>query len=117
MHSDQLSTRVENGVFIVEGQRQGPRMHARPQSDDDAAERTPSTLYPVQEIKYGRFRRQWPLPEGVTDEDVRSSLQDGMLTVTWPRNVRTHAARSVSAEPPAAQTDTGGRGSDEPNSA
>ncbi|KAL7284652.1 hypothetical protein ACG7TL_001949 [Trametes sanguinea] len=119
MGREQLSTRVENGMFIIEGERTGPHLHARTQTTEDvSSEPTPSTLYPVQEIKYGKLRRQWALPEGVTEADVRSTLQHGMLTVTWPRNPRNRAARSASAEPPAARTDApGGRGGREVDTA
>ncbi|KAI9056440.1 HSP20-like chaperone [Trametes sanguinea] len=117
MKREQLSTRVENGTFIVEGERTGPHLHARPRAEDLSSEPTSSTLYPVQEIKYGRFRRQWPLPEGVTEADVRSTLQHGMLTVTWPRNPRVQPGRSAHAEPPAAQTDVEERGGHEVDAA
>ncbi|KAI0364203.1 hypothetical protein BV20DRAFT_874824 [Pilatotrama ljubarskyi] len=65
MKADQLSVHIENRHLIVEGQRMGPHLHARHQSVAPS-EPTPPALYPVQEIKYGKFRREVKLPEGVT---------------------------------------------------
>ena len=89
MKADQLSVRIENGRLIVEGRRNGPTLHAsalpipaqpashaRPPSDPNQAEggadpmsaaedAALAALYPVRELKYGKFRREIPLPTGV----------------------------------------------------
>ncbi|KAI0357815.1 HSP20-like chaperone [Trametes cingulata] len=86
MKAEQLSVRIENGHLIVEGQRTGPHLHGSPRNADTSSEPTPSALYPVQEIKYGKFRREVKLPQGITAAHVRSTLAEGMLTVSWPRD-------------------------------
>ena len=89
MKADQLSVRIENGQLIVEGRRNGPSLHAsalpipaqsashaRPPSDPNQAEggadpmsaaedAALAALYPVRELKYGKFRREIQLPTGV----------------------------------------------------
>ena len=86
MSSEQLSVRIEDDQLIIEGERTGPSLHmsqgpARappPRSGPDApAESAPrddaaaaaaqaqARLYPVRELKYGKFRREIPLPAGV----------------------------------------------------
>jgi HSP20 family protein len=44
-------------------------------------------VYPVKEIKYGRFERTINVPPGLEVKDINASLADGMLCVSWPRNV------------------------------
>ncbi|KAI0324013.1 hypothetical protein GY45DRAFT_1341067 [Cubamyces sp. BRFM 1775] len=116
MKAEQLSVRIENGKLIVDGERAGPHLHGIALSHA-ASEPTPSTatLYPVQEIKYGKFHRELALPTGVTAAHVRSTLAEGMLTVSWPRNPTPPSAHPTSdtsghfyaAESAAAQTNTG----------
>jgi HSP20 family protein len=36
------------------------------------------------ELRYGSFRRDLPLPEGVTEGDVRATYKDGMLEIRVP---------------------------------
>jgi len=44
-------------------------------------------VYPVKEIKYGRFERTINVPPGLEVKDINASLADGMLCVSWPRDV------------------------------
>ncbi|KAH9885270.1 HSP20-like chaperone [Cubamyces lactineus] len=119
MKADQLSVRIENGKLIVDGERTGPHLHGNGNEPSNAAsEPMPSaTLYPVQEIKYGKFRRELALPAGVTAAHVRSTLAEGMLTVSWPRNPTPPPAHPTptsgqfyAADLAAAQTNTGHSG-------
>ncbi|RXW13071.1 hypothetical protein EST38_g12783 [Candolleomyces aberdarensis] len=59
---------------------------------------SPNPSLAFHELRFGQFGRAIPVPEGIKESDVTAALQDGMLTVTWPKNP---AARSVqSATPP-----------------
>ena len=40
--------------------------------------------YLRREVRYGRFYRSLPLPEGVTDADISASYRDGVLEVRIP---------------------------------
>ena len=87
MKVEQLSVRIENDQLIVEGSRTGPGLHttalATPQRSanpapspsepragaggaaESAEDTALSALYRVQEIKYGKFRREIRLPPGM----------------------------------------------------
>jgi HSP20 family molecular chaperone IbpA len=43
-----------------------------------------TTVEPISEIRYGRFRRTIKLPRGIEAHDVDASMADGLLTVSWP---------------------------------
>ncbi|PIL33962.1 hypothetical protein GSI_03670 [Ganoderma sinense ZZ0214-1] len=110
MKPEQLSVRIEGGRLIVEGERTGPHLHTRnhdqttvtPQTDitlpaepgsSSAAPLNPegpgpplTAVYPVRELKYGKFRREIDLPADVGATHVHSVLVEGMLTISWPRD-------------------------------
>jgi len=46
---------------------------------------TPKVNFPTRELRYGTFTRTIPLPPGVKESDMVAQLEDGLLTVTWPR--------------------------------
>ncbi|KAI0822425.1 HSP20-like chaperone [Trametes gibbosa] len=103
MKPNQLSVRIENGHLIIEGERAGPRIQTdhRSASSSEPTQQA-HTLYPVQEIKYGKFRREVKLPEGVTAGHVRSMLAEGMLTISWPRDSSGVAAQTYNSQAAAA---------------
>ncbi|KAI0328837.1 HSP20-like chaperone [Cubamyces sp. BRFM 1775] len=41
--------------------------------------------YVVRERRFGRFSRSLSLPEGTKPEDIKASMDNGLLTVTFPR--------------------------------
>ena len=60
--------------IIVEGERQGPRLHTSSAVGNASSmlseptavpESEPTNLYPVRELKYGKFRREIRLPPGM----------------------------------------------------
>ncbi|KAF8532056.1 HSP20-like chaperone [Gautieria morchelliformis] len=59
----------------------GERRHLSAQAE---LSRKPGERYAVREIKRGRFKRVVSLPAGTKLEDVKASLIDGILTVTFP---------------------------------
>lgn len=52
---------------------------------DDASQPTPPMSVAVHELRFGQFYRAIPIPTGLKESDVTAALQDGMLTVTWPK--------------------------------
>ncbi|KAF5367136.1 hypothetical protein D9758_003873 [Tetrapyrgos nigripes] len=41
--------------------------------------------YAVKERRYGKFSRTLQLPQGISDEQIKASMADGVLTVTFPK--------------------------------
>ncbi|KAI0658875.1 HSP20-like chaperone [Cubamyces menziesii] len=41
--------------------------------------------YVVRERRYGRFVRSLPVPEGVKPEEIKAAMENGVLTITFPR--------------------------------
>ncbi|KAK0193363.1 HSP20-like chaperone [Armillaria mellea] len=41
--------------------------------------------YAVRERKFGKFSRTLRLPQGVKEEEIKASLDNGLLTVTFPK--------------------------------
>jgi len=86
---------IIEGNMIVTGDRNRLTAIEHDNDDemkDDGAERAEEgeilpgnqSGYTVREIKRGRFRRVVPLPAGIHLEDVKASMSDGILTVTFP---------------------------------
>ena len=112
MKPEQLSVRIEKGSLIVEGERTGPHLHmwnrtdasttssrftnATPPEPSAGAAPAPAvdetTLYSVQELKYGRFRREIALPAGVNvsllvrlNDPSRNQRGRSASRRRWPR--------------------------------
>jgi len=76
LRKEEVSLRINDGSLVVWGERRS-RL---------AAEGivTPEK-FPVQEVKYGKFRRVIPLPQGIQTKEISAFMTEGMLTITWPR--------------------------------
>jgi HSP20 family protein len=70
--STDVDVSVHEGRLIVTGERRDTRQ------DVHSGERQ-QTL--VRELRYGSFRREFALPEGVTADDVHASYDKGLLEV------------------------------------
>lgn len=53
--------------------------------DMDSEEPSISMRVTIHELRFGQFYRAIPIPVGLKESDVTAALQDGMLTVTWPK--------------------------------
>ncbi|KAF8645728.1 hypothetical protein AX16_007596 [Volvariella volvacea WC 439] len=51
--------------------------------------------YAVRERRYGKFSRTLQLPTGVKDTDIRAAMENGVLTVTFPRSTPEEAAKRI----------------------
>ncbi|TCD68560.1 hypothetical protein EIP91_010485 [Steccherinum ochraceum] len=51
--------------------------------------------YSVRERRFGRFSRSIPLPQGVKNEDIKASLEDGILSVTFPKTTPDQAPTKI----------------------
>ncbi|CAA7260696.1 unnamed protein product [Cyclocybe aegerita] len=41
--------------------------------------------YAVRERRFGKFSRTLQLPQGVKDEEIKAAMENGVLTVTFPK--------------------------------
>ncbi|MBY0594949.1 Hsp20/alpha crystallin family protein, partial [Bacillus bingmayongensis] len=41
--------------------------------------------YAVRERRYGKFSRTLQLPQGIKDEDIKATMENGVLNVTFPK--------------------------------
>ena len=51
--------------------------------------------YVVRERRFGRFERVLPLPQGTKPENVSAALNDGVLTVTFPKSTPEQEAKRI----------------------
>jgi HSP20 family protein len=56
-------------------------------------EKTEDKGYLRHELRYGRFTRTLPLPEGVTESDISATYKDGILEIRIPVPERTESER------------------------
>jgi HSP20 family protein len=43
--------------------------------------------YAVRERRFGKFARTLQLPQGVKEEEIKANLENGVLSVSFPRSV------------------------------
>ncbi|KAJ8521528.1 hypothetical protein ONZ45_g1806 [Pleurotus djamor] len=85
-----INLRVEQGQLVISGERRVNIPSVVRHLDTDAADTTTdkdgqNRHIPVQELKYGKYLRIIPLPEGTSPSQINATLGEGLLTVTWPR--------------------------------
>ncbi|KAI0091608.1 HSP20-like chaperone [Irpex rosettiformis] len=51
--------------------------------------------YAVRERRYGKFSRSIPLPEGTKSEQIKAGLENGVLTVTFPKSSPEQAPKKI----------------------
>ncbi|KAH9926577.1 HSP20-like chaperone [Epithele typhae] len=49
----------------------------------------------LRERRYGKFSRSVPVPEGVKPEDIKAAMENGVLTVTYPRQSAQRAPKRI----------------------
>lgn len=84
MERDDLKISVENNTLTVRGEK------AQDTSSED------ETFYRA-ERSYGTFERTFSLPSHVDHENVKASLENGVLTIDFPRREEARA-REISIE-------------------
>jgi HSP20 family protein len=69
---NELMLRAENGILTVEGERK-------------FEEEKKDKNYHRVERSYGRFMRSFTLPSNVSTENIKASLNEGILTIEMPK--------------------------------
>lgn len=78
-------------------------------SEETLAHAGTVTVLQVRELKYGFFRRVIAVPAGCTTAHLQATMENGMLTVSWPRDPGSRISDMLLAEKTqsALQLDTG----------
>ncbi|KAM5536891.1 hypothetical protein V8D89_009438 [Ganoderma adspersum] len=82
VNKENVSIDVRNNVLTVSGE-------SKFESDRD------EHGYVVRERRFGRFARSLPVPEGVNPEEIKAAMENGVLTVTYPRQTEAQAPKRV----------------------
>jgi HSP20 family protein len=51
--------------------------------------------YAVRERRFGRFSRTLQLPQGVKEDEIKASMENGVLTVTFPKSAPEAAPKKI----------------------
>ncbi|KAN0126176.1 HSP20-like chaperone [Lactarius tabidus] len=73
LQKDDVSIDVHNNVLIVSGQ------------SNTSSERKEDG-YVVRERRHGKFTRALSLPQGLKNEDIKASMVNGVLTISFPKS-------------------------------
>jgi len=79
---DEVQLEFENGKLTVSAETK--------KSGDDA-----DTGYTLRERLHGKFSRTLQLPQGVQDEQIKATMEDGVLTVTFPKTLPELAPKKI----------------------
>ncbi|KAF9812875.1 hypothetical protein IEO21_05926 [Rhodonia placenta] len=82
LNKDNVSIDVHNGVLTISGE-------SKFSNDRD------ENGYAVRERRYGKFSRAIPLPQGIKSDDIRASMENGVLTVTFPKTTPETAPKKI----------------------
>ncbi|KAL1739378.1 HSP20-like chaperone [Schizophyllum fasciatum] len=79
---EDLQLEVHNGRLTV-----GAETKAEEERDENG--------YAVRERRYGKWSRTLQLPTGVKEEEIKASMDNGVLTVTFPRTSAEAAPKKI----------------------
>ncbi|EIW56634.1 HSP20-like chaperone [Trametes versicolor FP-101664 SS1] len=54
--------------------------------------------YSLRERRFGQFSRSIPLPQGISPEEIKATMVDGVLTVTFPRSTPELAPKKIAIQ-------------------
>ncbi|KAF8237894.1 small heat shock protein [Tricholoma matsutake] len=83
MQKEGVSIDVHNGRLTVSGETKMSSEHEE-------------SGYAVRERKYGKFARTLQLPQGVKEDEIKASMEDGVLYVTFPKSAPDLAPKKIS---------------------
>ncbi|KAG6907597.1 hypothetical protein DXG01_008215 [Tephrocybe rancida] len=73
LKKEDVSIDVHNGRLTVSGESKTSTSH-----DEHG--------YAIRERKFGRFSRTLQLPQGVKEDEIRASMENGVLSVVFPKS-------------------------------
>ncbi|KAF9456977.1 small heat shock protein [Collybia nuda] len=82
MKKEEVSIEVHNGRLSVSGENKLSMDHEE-------------SGYAVRERKWGKFVRALVLPQGIKDKDIKASMENGVLSVTFPKSAPELAPKNI----------------------
>ncbi|KAF9564159.1 small heat shock protein [Agrocybe pediades] len=79
---DNIDINVQNGRLTVSAETKQSADH-----DENG--------YAVRERRFGKYSRTLQLPQGVKDEEIKASMENGLLTVTFPKSAPELAPKKI----------------------
>ncbi|THU94050.1 small heat shock protein [Dendrothele bispora CBS 962.96] len=73
---------VQDGRLTVSGETKSSEEHEK-------------DGYAIRERRFGKFSRTLTLPKGVKDDTIKASMENGVLTVTFPKNTPEAAPKKI----------------------
>jgi len=107
---EDISIELHDDCLTVSGERSSPLGTEKPDetTKDISAEgekyeethnpSTPSSSYITRERPYGTFSRAISIPKGTKAESINASVADGLLTITFPKNVPEAEPKKIQIE-------------------
>lgn len=82
VRKEDIHVDVHNGRLSISGESRAESEHEK-------------DGYLVRERRFGKFARSLQLPQGVKENDIRASMENGILTVSFPRNAPEAQPKSI----------------------
>ncbi|TCD66043.1 hypothetical protein EIP91_001899 [Steccherinum ochraceum] len=82
LKKEDVNIDVHNNLLTVSGETKTSTEH-----DENG--------YAVRERRFGKFSRSIPLPQGVKNEDIQASLENGVLSVKFPKSTPEQAPKKI----------------------
>ncbi|KAN0126175.1 HSP20-like chaperone [Lactarius tabidus] len=82
LQKEDVSIDVHNNVLTVSGQSNTSSEH-----NEDG--------YVVRERRHGKFTRALSLPQGLKNEDIKASMVNGVLTISFPKSTPETEPRKI----------------------
>ncbi|KAI0092234.1 small heat shock protein [Irpex rosettiformis] len=82
LKKEDVNIDVHNNVLTISGESKISSEH-----DENG--------YAVRERRFVRFERSIPLPQGIKSEDIKAGLDNGVLTVSFPKTTAEQASKKT----------------------
>ncbi|KAF5367118.1 hypothetical protein D9758_003856 [Tetrapyrgos nigripes] len=82
MKKEDVTIDVHDGQLTISGETKSSEEHEK-------------DGYAVRERRFGKFSRTLRLPQGVKDEEIKASMENGILTVSFPKAVPEAAPKKI----------------------
>ncbi|KAF9456978.1 HSP20-like chaperone [Collybia nuda] len=82
MRKEDVSIDIHNGRLSVSGETKISADHEE-------------GGYAVRERRFGKFSRTLELPQGVNDQEIKASMENGVLSITFPKSTPEQAPKKI----------------------